>query len=343
MEIKEMVLRLADAAGVSGAEAPAAQVAAELLSPLGQVETTPLGSVVCRINPPKEGGRHYLLDAHLDEIGMIVTYITDEGFLRVGNVGGLDRRLLMAGEVLVHTADGPLYGVICSVPPHLQGGEAKNPKVEEIAIDIGLDKEEAGRRVCFGDRVTFSIKGRALLGRAVTGKALDDRAGCAAVLRAAELLQGGRLGCGVTLVLSSQEEVGGIGARTAAFAVAPTHCITVDVSFAHTPDTPRYKCGELGKGPMIGFSPVLDQQMGRELVQIAKEQGIPYQCEVMGGATGTNADDIACSGAGVRTALLSVPQQYMHTPVEKVDLRDIEDTARLIAAYIKAKEEETSC
>lgn len=337
METKDLTLLLAGAVGVSGAEGGAAQVAAQVLVKFGEVEISPLGSVICRIKPA-QGGRHYLLDAHIDEIGMIVTCVTDDGFLKVSNVGGLDRRLLLASEVKVHAPEA-VSGVICSTPPHLQSdGEKKNPKVDDIFIDIGMSKEQASAAVPLGTRVTICSRTAELLGGAITSKALDDRAGCAAIIRAAQLLADQPLHCGLTVALTTQEETGAAGARTAAFAVQPTHCITVDVSFGFTPDAKRHKCGDLGKGPMIGIAPILSRRMSERMVDIAEKAEIPYQLEVMGGATGTNADAIVVSRGGVETALLSVPMHYMHTPVEKVCVGDIEDTARLIAAYLIAEE-----
>lgn len=338
IDVKELTMSLSRAVGVAGAENGAAELAADVLSRLGEVRVDNLGSVICAVQPPEGKAHHYMLDAHIDEIGLIVTAVTADGFLKVSNVGGIDRRLLLASEVVIHAAE-PVMGIVCSTPPHLQGeGEKKNPKIDDIFIDIGMSRESAEKSVRLGDRITFKAHSRELLGGCITGKALDDRAGCAAVIKAAELLKERGLNCGLTVTLTSQEETGAAGAKAAAFAVMPTHCFTVDVSFAHTPDAKKEKCGELGKGPMIGIAPILSGDLSDKLISIATAKGIPYQLEVMGGTTGTNADAIAPSGVGVKTALVSVPQRYMHTPVEKVCVKDIEDTARLIAETIAEME-----
>ncbi|WP_312643575.1 M20/M25/M40 family metallo-hydrolase [Hydrogenoanaerobacterium sp.] len=338
MDIKELTLQLAAAVGVSGAENNVTSLAADILAPYGAVRIDNLGNLICSVREAKQGARHYMLDAHIDEIGMIVTYIDSDGFLKVSIVGGIDRRLLLASEVVVHGKQ-PLTGIICSTPPHLQGdGEKKNPKIDDLYIDIGMNREQAQAAVCLGDRVTIKARSREMLGDLITSKALDDRAGCAAVIRAVQLLADTDLDCGITLTLTTQEETGAAGAKTAAFSVAPTHCITVDVSFGYTPDAPRHKCGDLCKGPMIGIAPILSKHMSDRMIEIAKECGIPYQLEVMGGTTGTNADGIVPSGAGVATSLLSIPQHYMHTPVEKVSVGDIENTAKLIVEFIKTEE-----
>lgn len=333
MEFKDLVLELCGSVGVSGREEDAVQTAKKALEGLGEIEISPLGSIICNVLPKKEGRPHLMLDAHIDEIGMIVTYIDDDGFLRVGGCGGMDRRLLLSSSVFVHTKEGAIRGVVCSLPPHLQSGERKNPKVDEIAIDIGFDKKKAEEIVSLGDRVTIKSSSQILRGDLVSSKALDDRIGCASIIKAGELIKASGADIGLSLVLSTMEETGGQGAKTAAYSVNPTHALAVDVSFAYTPDAKKEKCGELFKGAMIGFSPVLALSESRKLVQIAKEKNIPYQVEVMGGRTSTNADEIAVSRGGVITSLLSIPQRYMHTPIEVVSLEDAENTARLIFEY----------
>ena len=151
---------------------------------------------------------------------------------------------------------------------------------------------------------------------------------------AAEKLAGRELSCGLSVALTTLEEVGGQGAATAANILSPTHAVAVDVSFGHAPDCPRAKCGEMGGGPMVGVAPVIDNGMSSRLREVAVRENIPFQVEVMGGSTGTDIDGIAVSGAGVRCALVSIPQRYMHTPVEVVHVSDVEAAAELIAAYV---------
>lgn len=336
MDVKQTLMEFCSKTGVSGQETDAVRYACGQLSAYGAVETTPLGSVICRVQAPADGQAHLLLDAHIDEIGLIVTYIDPTGFLRVGACGGVDRRVLPAAKVTIHTAQGAVSGVVCSTPPHLSDGEETYKKVEEIYIDIGLTGEEAKQAVALGDRITLVAEPFALSADLVCSKALDDRAGCVTLLKVLDLLSNASLNCGLTVVFSSMEEVGGQGAKTAAYLVNPTHAIAVDVSFAHTPDAPREKCGDLGKGPMIGIAPILSQTMSRQLMDIAQKSGIPFQPEVMGGRTGTNADAIAVSHCGVVTGMVSVPLKYMHTPVEVVSVSDIEHSASLIADYVQS-------
>ncbi len=335
MNCKDLLMRLSQAVGVSGREDSVTAVAARELEAIGEITRSPLGDLICTIRKPKAGQKNFMLDAHVDEIGMIVTWIDDEGFLKVSPVGGFDRSLLLASQVAVHTSQGTLPGVICSIPPHLQSGEAKNPKFEEIYLDIGYNKEEAQKRVSPGDMVTFVTPTREMHGGFITGKAIDNRSSCVAVMRAAELLKNEKGDWGLSVTLTTREEVGGMGAQTAAYTVGPTHAVTVDVGFGHTPDCKKEQCGQFGKGPLVAFGALLDSEVSRTLVETAKEEGIPYQTEAMGSGTGTNADAILIARGGVKTGILSIPQGYMHTPVEKILVEDIENTARLLAAYVK--------
>lgn len=331
---------LSGAPGVGGLSA-APDAAAAYLQELGcEVERDSLGSVTGYRRCGKENAPLLMLEAHIDEIGLIVTRVDDSGFVRVSACGGTDRRALIAAEVVVH-GDRDYPGVFCSVPPHLSGPETdgKIPPIPELGIDIGLDAKRARRHVKAGDRVSFRPNFCSLAGERVSGKSLDNRAGVACVLRSLDLLAGEELDCDVAAVFAVQEELGCRGSSVASYRLAPSAAIAVDVSFAHTPDADRAKCGELAQGPMIGWAPGLDDAMTRRLLSLAEEAGIPYQNEVMGGDTGTDADSIADARGGVRTALLSVPLRYMHTPAEVIDLRDVENTARLMAEFAKKEGE----
>ncbi|MBQ9850634.1 MAG: M20/M25/M40 family metallo-hydrolase [Clostridia bacterium] len=327
-----MLEALCSAKGVSGAENEAAVAVSEMLGRFMPVKTDALGSVTGR----KEGkGPHILLDAHLDQIGLIVTAIDDSGFLKFAKCGGADRRVLAAAEVTVHGREN-IFGVVTSTPPHLAKPDdaTKALPFDEMAIDIGMKKEEAEKLVSLGDRVTFNGKYLPLLGNRVSSPSIDDRAGVAAVLRCLEILEEKGVDCNLSVMFSVQEETGGSGAQTSAFTAKADEAIAVDVSFASAPSVSSEKYASLGKGTMIGFAPSLDYKMSRTLESIAKRENIPYQPEVMGGKTGTNCDEIQVSGRGVRTALLSVPLRNMHTACEVCDLDDIENTARLMAEYI---------
>lgn len=339
MDTHTLLERLTQRPGVSGLEDSAAKAAMELLSPYGVPRLDRLGNLLCPIRTgaaPEAADLHLVLEAHLDEIGLIVTSIDDRGFLRVAACGGVDRRLLLASQVTVHGALGPVEGIIASIPPHLQSGEQKNPTVEEISVDIGFDREEALRRVAPGDRITFHGPFTPHLNGRVSSKALDNRAGCAVILKALEFLGEEPLDIALTVLFSTREETGGAGVQTGAFALRPTHDLVTDVSFGYAPGGDRYHSGDMDGGPMIGYAPVLSREVFDELIALAKEEEIPYQLEIMGGKTGTNSDDLAASRTGVRTGLISIPLLNMHTPVEIVSVQDVERCGRLMAAYVRS-------
>ena len=331
-EVSSLLEALCAADGVSGTEDKAAKVAAEFLSEYMTVNIEPLGTVT---GTTEGDGVHIMLEAHLDSIGMVVTAVDDDGFLKISGVGGVDARILAGAEVTVHGKED-LYGVILSTPPHLLPADeaSKFRPISETAVDIGMNKEMAQSFVTPGDRITFNGKFRRLIGNRVSCVALDDRAGVAAILRCLQLLEGKEHNCKITVSFCVQEETGGCGAATAAFTAQPDEAIGVDVSFAKAPDVCGDKYADLGKGPMIGYAPLLDYDMSNMLKTLAESRDIPYQIEVMGRGTGTDCDKIQIAGRGVRTALLSVPQRNMHTAVEVCDLEDIENTAKLMAEYV---------
>ena len=331
MNTLDLLKKLCAADGVSGAEGHAGDVAAGLLAEYAEVRRDRLGNVIGTIAGK---GKHILLDAHIDQIGLIVTNIDEAGFLLVDRCGGMDARVLCGQDVTVW-GSRPLCGTVCSTPPHLvQDRDAgKAADFKDIAIDIGMTREEAEQLVSKGDRVTFRTEPAGLLGRRFTAPATDDRAGVAAVLLALEQCRD-RLENPVTVVFAVQEEIGTRGAAVAAYAAEADEAIAIDVSFAHSPGCPEHKCGKLGGGVMIGTAPTLSASMSQELAAISANENIPYTLEIMGGETGTDADVIDISRGGVRMGLLSIPQRYMHTPVEIVDLQDTESTARLLAAYL---------
>lgn len=335
MTTVEILENLCAAPGVVGEEMPASEAAAQLLREFTEdVTIDAFGNVLAHLPGESDNAPHILLDAHIDQIGMIVTHIEDNGFLRVANCGGVDRRLVLGQQVTVLGTE-PLTGLVAVKPPHLSDEDERKkvPEISELAIDIGFSREEAEKRVHPGDRVALTGSFTALQNGRVTSVSIDDRSGAAAILHAFRLLAGKKLPYAVTALFSVQEETGGLGAAVSAFRTKPDEAIAVDVSFARQEGLEeRYP--KLGGGAMIGIAPPLNRGMFDELVNLAKEKEIPFSIEAMGGRTSTNADEIAVSAGGVKTALLSIPLKYMHTPVETVQISDIEAVGQLIASYI---------
>ncbi len=328
-------LCLAD--GTPGNEAEAAKIAANELKKYMSVSFDALGNVIGR---NEAEGKHFLLDAHIDRVGMIVTAVTDDGFVKVGACGGIDTRTLDAAEVTVF-GEKPIYGVVSAIPPHLtKKGDNKASDISDIVIDIGMDKKTAEKYIQPSDRVIVNSKFKKLLSSRVTSSSLDDRAGVVALLIACDMLKESGKMPNLSVVFSVCEEVGGSGAKTSAYKLSADEAIAVDVSFAVAPDVSEREAGKMSKGPMIGFSGTLDYSISRSLVNLAEKNNIPFQREVMGSSTGTNADSISNVGVGVKTGLISIPLRNMHTQSEIVDIEDIKNTAKLICEYILFRMEE---
>ncbi|MCM1506713.1 MAG: M20/M25/M40 family metallo-hydrolase [Ruminococcus flavefaciens] len=334
MDIKNTLFELAEKAGASGSENAVCDKALDMLKEYCNKAEIINGNVIGHFGDFSDSLPSLVLDAHIDQIGMIVTYITDDGFIKVGNLGGIDRRLLPAQPVVIH-GKKDIKGVICSIPPHLSDG-SKVPSFDDIAVDTGFTKAELEELISLGDTITFDVKCRELLNNRVTGGAFDDRSGMTAILYALELLRNQKTAYNVTVIFSTQEELGERGAKIGAFEINPDIALAVDVSFAYAHGEDEMKCGYLGKGAMIGVSPSLSRRVSESLIDTAKKNNIPYQIEVMNGLTSTNADQYSVSRTGAEACTVSIPLRNMHTPVEVIDIEDIELTGRLIAEFIKA-------
>lgn len=339
--------RLTAPDGPSGYEAPALEAAAELLRPwVDEASVDRFGNLVGVRRCGKPGARRLLLDAHLDQVGLVVTGVKD-GFLRFDSVGGVDPRVLPDREVTVLT-EPPLFGVITCLPPHVQSAEeqGKAAKLEDLYVDLGMSQAEAQARVPVGTMMTYRERCVKLENDRVCGRSMDDRACFAALVECARDLKDKDLAVDVYFLGSSREEVGGYGARTAAYSLRPDWCVAVDVTFGQSPSESESDCPcKLSGGPAIGVGPVIPRRMSRTLEEIADETDVPHQREVMTRLTGTNGDDFQVAREGIATAVVSVPLRYMHTPLEVVDLRDIRWTGRLLSEFAQrlGKEGEGLC
>lgn len=338
MTTTELLTALCGSLGGSGDEEAPVQKA---LSIFGGGETDALGNGSASFGSGDAAAPHIVLEAHMDQVGLVVTHVDEAGFVRFSPCGGADIRTLPGCPVQVFASGagapgGPLPGVVGSVPPHLQkDGPKQVPAVEEMAVDLGLAAEDVRAWVRPGDRAFQSYRPQVLQNGRFTSGALDNRAGAAALLRCARLLREAPLACRVTLLFTTREEVGGQGAVAAAFAAQPDAAICVDVGFGTQPGVKPEQSSPLGGGAMIGAAPILDRAMGRRLAALARAEQIPYAWDVMGGDTGTNSDALATTHSGVRTALLSIPLRNMHTPAEVIDPADVDAVARLLAAYVR--------
>ncbi|OJU16243.1 MAG: hypothetical protein BGN88_00070 [Clostridiales bacterium 43-6] len=330
--MKDLLFQLCAAVGVPGVN-EASLLAAAQLSKYAAVHTDSLGGVVGVIKG--ESDYNILLDAHIDEIGMLVTTVDDNGFVKVAKIGGIDIRVLPNCRVMIHGTE-KVAGVVCSTPPHLKKDHDESfDEIDSIYIDTGLSGDAAKKIISVGSRISFDTKPAELLNGLITAKSLDDRAGCAALIETARRITArGIPPVTVTISLSAQEELGNRGAITSAFAIAADEAVAVDVSFGQSGDLPAEKCGKLAAGPMLGFSPVLSKDVTAKLEKTAEKNRIKIQYEGMGGNTSTNADVISLTKTGIKSGLLSIPLRNMHTAVETVSVSDVTATAELLTAYI---------
>ena len=329
--MRQALERLCTCTAPSGFEGPAAAVAAELLRPLvDEVSIDRMGNVLGVRRSKTPGAPKLLLDAHLDEIGLIVTGVED-GFLRFRSIGGVDPRMLPGRELVVLT-DPPLRGLVACPAG---GDEDKSVPLNELYVDVGLSQEEAERAVPVGTPMVYRAGCFPLGEEQMCGKSMDDRACFVTLLRAAELLRDKELDVELHIMGSTREEVSGAGAVVGTWAVAPDFCVAVDVTHGKTPDGPADKTFALGGGPAIGVGPNMTRWMTERMIAKAREHGIPYQLEIMSGHTGTNGWEMQISREGVATSVLSLPLKYMHTPVETLSLADMEGVAQLLAAFVE--------
>ena len=339
MELTELTRSLSGLPGPSGFEEPVWRWIGDYLRPVAdEVKTDALGNMIALKRCGKPGAKTVLLDAHMDEIGFVVTGIQD-GFLRFGMLGGVDQRMLPAREVLV-LSDPPLFGVIDVLPPHVLTAEEKNHAFEadKLCIDVGLSQQQAEQQVPLGTPVVYANSFIQLGENQLCGKALDDRACAAIIIKAFERLCAQELNADVYCLVSTQEEVGHRGATVAAWNIQPDVALVVDVTHGKTPDGQDAPC-VCGKGAAIGIGPNMNAALTKELFALAKARGITHQTEVVpGGNSGTNAHAIQVARTGVVTALISLPLKYMHTPVEVVCREDMDAIVELLAAYVESME-----
>lgn len=296
------------------------------------------GNVIGVINPAAP--LRVMLSGHCDEIGFMVTHIDDKGFVYFAAVGGVDPAVASGQRIRVHTAKGAVFGVIGRKPVHLMEAEEKGKamKLHEMWIDIGAkNRKDAERHISIGDYATTDVGLERMKNNLVAGRGFDDRAGAFVVVETLRKLKGRKLGVAVYGVTSVQEEIGLRGAQTSAYGIDPHAGIAVDVGFGTDfPGSEPKRMGEcsLGKGPTLHRGPNINPILGRMLEDTAKRRKIPFQMTAEPRATGTDANAIQVNKSGVAAALVSVPNRYMHTPVEVVSLDDLDNASTLLAHFL---------
>jgi endoglucanase len=333
--------QLVNASSPSGFEQPAQRVVRDYIAPhADDVTTDVMGNVIAALNP--EGRPRVMLAGHCDEIGFMVRYITDTGFLHFSPIGGVDAHLVPGQKVHIHGSRGPVLGVVGKKAIHLMEPEERKRvlRFHQQWIDIGAaDRKDAEKRVGVGDPVTFATQFERLRGETVVARGFDDKMGSYVVMEALRLASRAKPKAALFAVSTVQEEVGLRGATTSAFTVEPDVAIAVDVTHGTDyPDADKKRFGEtkLGGGPVLHRGANMNPIVTERLIAAAKKAGIAYQMIGMPGRSGTDAWSMQLVRGGAASAVVSVPLRYMHTPIEVLNLRDVENAAKLLAAFAAA-------
>ncbi len=344
MDIKALLKRMSETAGVSGYETAVSEIVSTCPW-ADDTRTDPLGSLILT----KRGTRNtdgtrpkVMLAAHMDEIGLIVSAVEKGGFLRFDTIGGFDQRVLLAQEVVVHGRK-VLPGIIGAKPPHIQKPDERKKAVplDELFIDVGFESAEAVQEfVQVGDLITLRAGSTELQGSMLSGKAMDDRASVAVMFECLKVLQSMTHTADVYATATVQEETGYRGAITSTFGIMPDVGIAIDVGHGDMPGVPESDSIKVGGGPGIGLGPHVHPKLHERFVKTARDWNIPYSIEPSPYPGGTDAFAIQVTQMGIPTILLSLPLRYMHTPVETLDYEDVQRTGRLIAIFISELESE---
>ncbi len=334
---KELISQLCNIMSVTGYEYRGAEELNALISPYFDEVYEAVGCTYVAVKRcGRENAPRLMIDAHFDEIGMIVTDILDGGYLSFSHMGGLDRRIMPAAEVYIYGKE-KLYGVICSKPAHLQkpGEHTKLPKLEEMLIDTGYSKEELEKIVSIGDGIGFYESTASLLGDRICGRSMDNKCCAAAAIIGAAKAERKKMACDVYVTLSSREEESMAGGCVmAAYDIKPDFAIVTDVTFARFPGVEDYESAKMGEGAAVSLSVSTDRKFTNRLIALAEGAGLKLQKTVDATSTGTNATALTMCGDGIPTAVVSVPLSGMHTYNEIIDMADVEAAAELFALAI---------
>lgn len=334
--MKELIKTLSNMRGISGYEYRINENIKDMIKDLcDDVQIDNLGNVIAVKKCGRENAKKVLIEAHIDEIGLMVSDIDENGFISIVNVGGIDPRILPSAEVIIH-GKRDVKGVIGAKPPHLlqDGEEEKSSKMKDMAVDTGLSLDELKGLVSIGDSITLAACCTELFGDQLTGKSLDDRACAASVITVLKNIQKENLPFDVYAVFAAKEEVGGFGAMTATYNINPDIAIAIDVCHGITPDNSK-DAYEIGDGCVITVGPNIHPKISDRLIKTAKENDVKHQIEVEGGNTGTDAWVMQVVGEGIPTGLLSVPLKYMHTTVETISVLDALAVSDLLTFFLK--------
>ncbi|MCB5230274.1 MAG: M42 family metallopeptidase [Candidatus Cloacimonas sp.] len=345
-DLKKFFTDLVDAPSPSGYEQPAQDVYRAFVKPYADEVKTDVHGNVIALRKGK-GKLRMMISGHVDEIGFMVNYIDNDGFLYVKPVGGIDPGLLPGLRVNVYGHKGVVRGVFGKKAIHMMAPDERErvAKLHDLWIDIGApNKKEAEKRVAIGNVVTFSPGMEKLYKDVVMTKATDNKVGVFVAGTVLKHLANEDIQANLYSVSSVQEEIGIRGARTSAYGIDPHVAIAIDVTFTSDhPGTDKKRYGDIaiGKGPVVAVGPNINPKVFELVKEAATNTKIEYQIQVESGATGTDANVIQVNKSGVATGLVSIPNRYMHSPNEVISLKDLDDTALLIAEFVRLIDDNT--
>ncbi len=334
----DFLRRILETPSPSGYEQPVQQLVREYVADFADSVTTDAhGNVIVARNP--NAPLRMMLAGHCDQIGFVVQYIDNDGFLYVQPVGGWDAVVLVGQRLTVWAKGGPIFGVMARKPIHLLSEDERKqvPKLKDLWLDIGArDKAEAAELVNVGDPVTVALGFTQMRNQLASSPAMDDKAGLWVAIEALRRTSAKKLNCALFAVSTVQEEIGLRGATTSTFTVDPHVGIAIDVT--HATDCPTIEKKQegdisLGKGPVVYRGPNMNPVVVSKLLETAAAGNVPIQMAASGRATGTDANTMQTSRGGVATGLVSIPNRYMHSPVEMISLDDIAHAADLLAGF----------
>ena len=339
MDLKALITSLCGIYSVSGAEAAGAQDVGRVLGDLFDEQITDaVGNHIFIKRCGRKNAPKILVDAHFDEIGMMVTDITEDGFVRFTNVGGVDTRILPGAKLLIY-GKKIVEGIVCAMPTRLLDNDPeKLPEIGQLYLDTGIGAHELKKMISIGSSIGFMPTYTNLLGGKIAGKAFDDKAcgACAAYGIAAVAAE--ELAGDVYFLFSAGEETSMLGVRTGGERICPDYAMVIDVTHAATPDTGDLPLASFGSGAVLEYAPVINRAMANMLKKVVVQKEIPFTCAATGGSTGTNANRLWMTGDGVPTVLVSLPIKNMHSSTEVLDLRDAQAVADVVSAFVADKE-----
>ncbi len=342
MSIIQNLEYLSQLVAVAGFEQEAAaKVALLFRDSCDQVVVDKFFNVICLKKGYNKAAKKKILSAHLDEIGFLVNSIDEKGFVGITEIGGIDSKILLAQEVIIH-GKKDIIGIIGATPPHLLKAEdaGKAVKIKNIKIDTGIAGEELKKIISIGDTVTLRSKFTKINDQKVSCKSLDNRASIACLLEVLKLIKDVNHENDLIFIASAQEETHLTGIMTASYGIRPDAAIVIDTCHGDIPDLSKEVSSTPGKGPEISIGPNLHPKLVNKFFELGKDNLIPFQKMVEAGDTGTEAWATQVSASGIPTALLSIPIRYMHTAIETVNLDDIKYTARIVSEFAKISSEQ---